>query len=316
MEIDYPDLSDYNEKCNDIYVHDKKEEEVKIICKKFLRCLEKSTVWIVKEPGYDVFLLLNYWINDKLTHIFGDKNKTDVAFANFQRLWNSAMGYQRSISSDKKCKEKFHILDKEDWKKGKELYDYYIDYDTIKSAINFYGQCQEYYNYIEGKKELFEYFKDICSPESTECPDIYTKCKDYNPDKVLPTLSCHVQMVVANNDLGTQEDSEQGQVDGPYPHDSDLSGHRAASSEAGMTEENTDIGIKVGKSVLGIAPIALTASALYKFTPMGLWIRKLTGSNQNITGNMDGEDGFLDHTQDSSNILFNGAENYISYQPI
>ncbi|SBS95133.1 PIR Superfamily Protein [Plasmodium ovale curtisi] len=248
MEIDYPDLSDYNEKCNDIYVHDKKEEEVKIICKKFLRCLEKSTVWIVKEPGYDVFLLLNYWINDKLTHIFGDKNKTDVAFANFQRLWNSAMGYQRSISSDKKY--------------------------------------------------------------------IYEKCKDYNPDSVLPTLPCHVQMVVAKNDLASQEDTGQGLVDGPHPHDSDFSGHRAASSEAGMTEVNTDIGIKVGKSILGIAPIALTASALYKFTPMGLWIRKLTGSNQNITGNMDGEDGFLDHTQDSSNILFNGAENYISYQPI
>ncbi|SBT73552.1 PIR protein [Plasmodium ovale] len=312
MEFNYPDLSEYDEKCDNIVVHDNQKDNVKTICKKFLRYLEKSPLWNFSDPGYDVCLLLNFWVYDKLTHIFGDKNKTDVAFSNFQRLWNSAMGYQRSISADKKCKDKFYILNKKDWKKRKDLYDYYIDYDTNKSMFNFYGgKCEEYYKYVQGKKELYEYFEGLCTPKSTECPDFYEKCKDYNPNLVLGNFPCHVKFEAAKNRLPTEDSSDQELVDGPRPYGYDLSGHSARSSEAGMIQENSDIGTKVGKSVLGIAPIALAASALYRFTALGQWIHKLGGSNHNITGN-----GFGDEAQESGNMFFDGAENYISYQPM
>ncbi|SBS92729.1 PIR Superfamily Protein [Plasmodium ovale curtisi] len=312
MEFNYPDLSEYDGKCDNIFVHDNQKDKVKTICKKFLRYLEKSPLWNISDSGYDVCLLLNFWVYDKLTHIFGDKSKADIAFANFQGLWNSAMGYQKSISADKKCKDKFDILDKKDWKKRKDLYDYYIDYDTNKSTFNIYGEkCEEYYKYIEGKKELYEHFDKLCTSDSSECPDFYNDCKNYKPDLVLPTMSCHVQMVTSKNALAIQETSDQGLQDGPRPHGIDLSRHGAHSSEVGMTQENSDIGTKVGKSVLGIAPIALTASAMYRFTPLGQWIRKLAGSNRNITGN-----GFGDEAQESGNMFFDGAENYISYQPI
>ncbi|SBT00956.1 PIR Superfamily Protein, partial [Plasmodium ovale curtisi] len=280
MENDSQDLSEYDGKCNNIVVHDNKEDNVKIICKKFLRYLEKSPLWNFSDPGYDVCLLLNFWVYDKLNHIFGDKNKTDVAFSNFQRLWNSATDYQRSIPSDKKCKDKFDILNKEDWKKRKELYDYYIDYDTNKLTLNFYGgKCEEYYKYIEGKKELYEYFEGLCNRKSTECPDFYEKCKEYNPNLILHKFPCHVQIQAAKNVLRPEDTSDQDFVDDPRPYGSDLPGYSAHSSEVEMTQEKSDIGTKVGKSVLGIAPIALTASALYRFTPLGPWIRKLAGSN-------------------------------------
>ncbi|SBS98869.1 PIR Superfamily Protein [Plasmodium ovale curtisi] len=312
IEYDSPDLSEYDGKCDNIVVPDNKKDIVKTICKKVLRYLENSTVWNVKESVYDPCLLLNFWIYHKLTQIFFDKEKKNIAFANFQTLLQNHTDYQKNISADKKCTDKFHILKKRDWTHRKELYDYYIDYDTNKATIHFYKeQCKENYKYIEKKKQLYEYFEDLCTSKSPECPDFYEKCKDYKPDLVLPTLPCHVEMVAAKNALATQETSDQGIVDGPHPYVSDLSQHRSLSSEVGITQENSDIGTKVSKSVLGIAPVALTASALYKFTPLGPWIRKLSGSNNNITGN-----GFGDETQESGNMFFDDGENYISYQPI
>ncbi|SBT53934.1 PIR Superfamily Protein [Plasmodium ovale wallikeri] len=311
IENDSQDLSKYNGKCEDIHVTNHREE-VKTICKKVLRYLEKTTIWNVQGSVYDTCLLLNFWIYDKLTQIFRDKSNTDIAFGNFQTLLNNHIDYQKNISADKKCKDKFDILNKEDWKKRKELYDYYIDYDTNKSTIHFYGgQCKENYKYIEGKKELYKHFEDLCSTNQSECPDFYVNCKEYNPELVLHTLSCHVEMEAAKNALHTEETSDQGLLNGPRPYGSNLSGHSAHSSEVGMTQENSDIGTKVGKSVLGIAPIALTASAMYRFTPLGQWIRKLAGNNHNITGN-----GFGDEAQESGNMFFDGSENYISYQPI
>ncbi|SBT74475.1 Plasmodium vivax Vir protein, putative [Plasmodium ovale] len=311
IENDSQDLSKYNENCEYISVSNHKEE-VKTICKKVLSYLEKTTIWNVQGSVYDTCLLLNFWIYDKLTQIFVDKEKTNIAFGNFQTLLNNHTDYQKNISADKKCKDKFDILNKEDWKKRKELYDYYIDYDTNKSTIHFYReQCKENYKYIEGKKELYEHFDKLCISDSRECPDFYNDCINYNPDLVLPKMSCRVEMEAAKYALATQGSSDQELQDGPHPYGSDLSGRSTRSSEAGMIQENSDIGTKVGKSVLGIAPIALAASALYRFTPLGQWIHKLGGSNNNITGN-----GFGDEAQESGNMFFDGAENYISYQPM
>ncbi|SBT56821.1 PIR Superfamily Protein [Plasmodium ovale wallikeri] len=316
IEYDSQDLSKYNEKCEYIRVSNHKEE-VKTICKKVLRYLEKTTIWNVKESVYDTCLILNFWIYDKLTQIFRDKSNTDIAFANFQTLLNNHTDYQKNISADKRCKDKFEILRKDDWDKRKDLYDYYIDFNTIKPMIQFYDtECKEYYEYIQGKKELYEHFDKLCISNSSECPDFYNNCMNYNPDLVLPTMSCHVKMVAAKNALTTQETSDQGVQDGPRTYDSNLSGHSARSSEDGMIQENSYIGTKVGKSVLGIAPIALAASALYRvgtyfFTPLGQWIHKLGGSNHNITDN-----GFGDEVQESGNMFFDGGENYISYQPM
>ncbi|SBT58459.1 PIR Superfamily Protein [Plasmodium ovale wallikeri] len=72
------------------------------------------------------------------------------------------------------------------------------------------------------------------------------------------------------------------------------------------------------ENILGVAPVLLTASALYRYTPVGSWIRKLGGYNTNNLSNMDRSemDGFLSNTQVSGNIFFDNTENYISYQPL
>ncbi|SBS98866.1 PIR Superfamily Protein [Plasmodium ovale curtisi] len=312
MEIDNHDLSEYDIKCDNIFVRGNNKDKVKTICKKFLRYLEKSAVWDIENPEYDVCLLLNYWVYDKLTHIFPDKYNKNIAFGNFQTLFHNNTENLRSKSHNKNCTHKFNILNKDDWEKRKELYDYYIDYNTIKPTITYFlPKCKEYYEYVEGKKKLYEHFEKLCESEPNECPDFYENCKEYKPDLVLPNFSCHVQMVAAKNTLSTQDDARQELADGARVSGPHFSGLGDGSSESEVTQENSDIGTKVGKTVLGIAPIALTASALYKFTPLGPWIRKFAGSNHNITGN-----GFGDETEESGNMFFDRGENYVSYQPI
>ncbi|SBT30943.1 PIR Superfamily Protein [Plasmodium ovale wallikeri] len=314
IKKEYPDLSDYSQKCDTTSVQYHKNE-AKQICEKILRYLDKYAAFIDDKNEYDVCILLNYWIYDALTDIFGPENiskKFNLAFSDLQMMWNYPSIELKKTSYYNKCKPKFEIFNHEDWEKRRELYEYYVDYKTIfHTAKSYDNVCREYYEKIKQKKHLFEYFDGLCDSKPDQCPDFYENSKNYNPKSVLPTLSCPVPTVSTKNYLSAQADSEQGLVDGPRPYDTDFSGHRAHSSKAGMTQENSDIGTKVGKSVLGIAPVALTASALYRFTPLGQWIRKLGGSNHNITGN-----GFGDEVQESGNMFFDGGENYISYQPM
>ncbi|SBT01679.1 PIR protein [Plasmodium ovale] len=315
MKTNYNDLSNYSQQCDSYSVHHHKYE-AKQICEKILRYLHKHTALIDDKTEYDVCILLNYWIYDELKNIFGAENISDkfnLAFSSLQYIWDYPNSELKKTSYYNKCKPNFDIFKPDDWIRRRELYEYYVDYKTIFRTANSYENvCKEIYKKIEEKKELYEYFDDLCHSKPNECPKFYDKFKMYSPTSVLPTLICpdHMNLPLeanaASQSLSTHDNSAQEEETGPHPY----------NSHTELTQQNSDIGKKVGKSVLGIAPIALTASALYKFTPLGQWIRKLAGSNHNITGNIDGNNEFLDHTQESGNMFFDSGENYISYQPI
>ncbi|SBT55069.1 PIR Superfamily Protein [Plasmodium ovale wallikeri] len=303
IEFNYPNLSDYNEKCN-IKFSNKNDDKVKEICKKSLRYLEKSYVWDIPNPGYDPCTVLNYWIYNKLTHILGDKSTSDIAFGTFQLQWNLPMSNRSNITYSQKCKLNFDMLNNEDWEKRKELYDYYVDYSTLFSTANNYvTKCKEYYKYIEGKAPLYKNFENLCTSNSSNCPQIYDKCMSYNPDLVLKTIKCHEQIVAerAAKPSASHHSSGEKLISGPS----------APGTES--IQEHSQIGTKVGHSFLGVAPVLLTATALYRYTPIGSWIRKLGETNLNSISDMN---GFSSYTQESGDIFSDRVENYISYQPM
>ncbi|SBT57130.1 PIR Superfamily Protein [Plasmodium ovale wallikeri] len=239
----------------------------------------------------------------------------DIAYGTIQGIWNNLVLDSSQRSYYNKCRPLFDMLKHNDWEKRKELYDYYVNYKTAyQIANNYEDKCKEYYSYIEGKAELYKHFGDICISDNTNCPKIYDKCISYNPDLVLRTINCHSKIVAERAATSEQAAKaralQHSQVKGL--------GSRSLSSSSELSQENSDIGKKVGQSVLGVAPVLLTASALYRYTPVGSWIRKLGGYNTNNLSNMDGSemDGFLSNTQVSGNIFFDNTENYISYQPL
>ncbi|SBT56384.1 PIR Superfamily Protein [Plasmodium ovale wallikeri] len=92
----------------------------------------------------------------------------------------------------------------------------------------------------------------------------------------------------------------------------------AGSHDTEPKPETSNIGTKVGHSVLGVAPVLLSATALYRYTPVGSWVCKLSGYSPNSVSNMDEGvvEGILGNTQETDDILFSNTGNYISYKPI
>ncbi|SBS95856.1 PIR Superfamily Protein [Plasmodium ovale curtisi] len=324
LDSDSPDLSKYDNQCNDIHVHNPKEKVIKI-CKKYLRYLEYCKLLNDDNSLYKVSVLFNYWLYGVLTHIYGSNSteKIRTGFSALQLKW-TYFDYRRITEPYYlKCKPNFELVNHNDWDKRKKLYDYYVDYDILFGlAKNIDDKC-DYYKKIEEKKPLYEYFEKECSPSKNNCPEFYDKCKPYNPDSVLSQLPCHEKIARERADAkvaerphamqhasGSDQDTEVGPL-GP-----DVPGI-ASGSETEVKSETSQIGTKVGQSVLGITPVLLTASALYRYTPMGSWIRNLGKNSTNSISYMDGEmEGFLGNTQESGDILLGETPNYISYQPM
>ncbi|SBT84504.1 PIR protein, partial [Plasmodium ovale] len=155
------------------------------------------------------------------------------------------------------------------------------------------------------------------------CPEFYEKCKEYKPENVLSKLLCHEKIARERADaqaaerpdamqhtLRSEQDIEVGPLGPSVPG-------LASDSETEVTSETSPIGTKVGQSVLGITPVLLTASALYRYTPIGSWIRNLGKNSTNSISGIDGEmEGFLGDTQESSDISLGETSNYISYEPM
>ncbi|SBS95329.1 PIR protein [Plasmodium ovale] len=310
VKRNYSDLSNYSKQCEKLTVKND-NDEMKTVCRNFVRHIEKSDVWNVSNPQYDFCLLLNYWIYDRLTHIFVDKDNSDLAFSNFQYIWSYPEQYiKKNTSHTKKCKYEIDVRKHEDWKKRKEFYDYCIDYDTLNGLVNFSDKCNDFYEYIERKEEIYKYFQNLCVEEPTKCPEFYEECKQHNPNVLLSKLSCHDEMVrkkaAAEPQALLQETESRPSLGSDDPEHVDGSG-------TAPTQENSNIETKVGHSVLGVAPVLLTATALYRYTPVGSWIRKLGGYNQSGISDMD---GFSSYTQESGDMFSDSEANYISYQPI
>ncbi|SBT52576.1 PIR Superfamily Protein [Plasmodium ovale wallikeri] len=212
-----------------------------------LRYLENNTVWSDKDSGYDVCILLNYWIYDELIHIFVAEitsEKINSAFDILQMIWKHPIEKLERTNYYQKCTPNMNIYNYEDWKERRNLYEYYSNFDTLsKTAQRYDNACEAYYKKIEGTKSLYKYFEN------------------------------------KGQELGH----------GSSPYDTD------------PTSERSDIGAKVGHSVLGVAPVLLTATALYR----------VGGINTNGIGDVD---EFSSYTQESGDMFLGDTGNYISYQ--
>ncbi|SBS89483.1 PIR Superfamily Protein [Plasmodium ovale curtisi] len=311
------DLQNYIQPCEKIIAKEK-SNEVKTICKKFLRHLDNSSVWDFEKPDYDICLLLNYWTYEKLNNIFRDKETSDKAFSNFQMISNYPENYiKKNLHYKNKCKYNIDFHKDEDWKKRKEFYEYCVDYDTIKGMITTYAEkCNNFYKYVKEKEELYKHFEDLCSKEEIKCPKFYEECKKYNPNELLSKLRCRDEMerqkapvkaIPGQDTLGQELEL------GSREHGPGLLGIKGGTPDTESKQESSEIGKKLGHSVLGIAPVMLTATALYRYTPIGSWIRKLGGTNHNTISDID---EFSSYTQESGDMFPDNSANYISYQPM
>ncbi|SBT56266.1 PIR Superfamily Protein [Plasmodium ovale wallikeri] len=161
---DSSDLSKYDHECNEIIVHEPRDEMIKI-CKKYLRYLEYCKLLHDEISLDNVSILFNYWLYGMLTHIYGTNSteKIRTGFSALQLKW-TYFDYSRINNQYyKKCKPELSMVNHQDWDKRKKLYDYYVDYSTLyDTAKHFNDKCEIYYKKKEEKMPLYVYFEKEC----------------------------------------------------------------------------------------------------------------------------------------------------------
>ncbi|GAB69744.1 CYIR protein, partial [Plasmodium cynomolgi strain B] len=194
IEMDHSDLSNYDEKCN-IKFNPKNKEGVKEICKKSLRFIEKSQLWNTRNTSYDVCLQVNYWIYGKLASILGsdDTDNIEITFGSFQLVGKNKMNTRAQRTYNERCYPNFNIFKEKDWEKGKQLYEYYVNYSYLFSMAQIYADKCEFYEKINEIIPIYKYFESECSHGGGNCPDYYIKYKHLNPEKDLSKLKCYKQ---------------------------------------------------------------------------------------------------------------------------
>ncbi|CAG9482916.1 unnamed protein product [Plasmodium vivax] len=315
MNKEHDDLSDYSKYCDITW--GKNEHKLKEICKKYIRYLETSNELNFVNSAYDVCILLNYWTYVKLTEIFGLENSLDdieLAFGNLQYVWNQLYHYTGKRFNHNNCKPNFETNNHIDWVNRKKLYDYYVDYYTLFTMARILDDNCKYYKRIKEMQTVFDYFDSHCATYPDKCPPIYSVCQSYNPKNVLSTLPCHTQMEQAKSAAPVPgEDYNSDASEGSKPTYSDLGGGPAAEIDTQLESGNSDVSKKVTHSILGAAPVLFTATMLYRYTPLGPWIRRFRGGR---TNNINAMDGVQSYMQETGDIFSNNDANYISYQPM
>ncbi|KMZ95164.1 hypothetical protein PVMG_05082 [Plasmodium vivax Mauritania I] len=281
------------------------------LCKRILKYLHHSKQWKENKNVYDECVLLNYWIYNELdTYFSKNPSYINIAFSGLQLIWEPLTENSKNSFFYKKCKPMFkQILDHQDWKQRKELYDYYVDYDTLfGTAWGFPDKCEEYYEKIQKMISVYKYFEGKCSPTGTySCPDFFYKCRDKNIESQLEKLSCHAR--IKGRTVSNSEDSSSHQSSDRAERPLDP----APEADRQLGSGDNGIGTKVTNSVLGAAPVLLTATALYRYTPLGPWMRRLGGGR---TNNMNAMDTFPPYTPETGDMFSEESANYISYQPM
>ncbi|KMZ96134.1 hypothetical protein PVNG_06030 [Plasmodium vivax North Korean] len=146
--------------------------------------------------AYDDCLLLNYWIFGKIYEQQKDLTKSAISFGELQRLWYRLVEDTTRISSNNKCEPHSIIATQNDWRKRKELYDYFVDYDTLKGILpNYNTRCEEIYKYLKYKDKLYNEYKKNCSTtQGINCPHFFSKHDYKDPNALLKKLSCYEEM--------------------------------------------------------------------------------------------------------------------------
>ncbi|KNA01589.1 hypothetical protein PVNG_06051 [Plasmodium vivax North Korean] len=236
---------------------------IKNICARTLSYLKtKYSTLDYQNDEYDVCTLLNYWVYNRLFMAYSYKNFSKVikAFGQLQLIWDLFIDNVLNKKNTNICKPIFSIATETDWQKRKELLDYCVDVnDLVKTPHTYPKTCNKYYQYIKSKTELYKQYKQACtSDDPRKCPEFFNKCEDYDPEKMILKLNCHLEMEkmkAAPSAIHIRED--QGV---PESH------VRETDSEVvpQLQRENTANVNKVGNVLLGVVVTSMTSGVLYR----------------------------------------------------
>ncbi|KMZ89647.1 hypothetical protein PVMG_05932 [Plasmodium vivax Mauritania I] len=237
---------------------------VKNICARTLSYLKiKYSTLDNQNDEYDVCTLLNYWLYNRLNIVYnyGSFYKVIQAFGQIQSIWSDFIHKGLNKHNPKICNPIFDIAIQRDWKERKKLLDYCNNAKHLLIIANSHsGACNKYYQYIESKSDLYKQYEQACNSDNKNmCPKFFNACKDYNPEKVLPTLTCHPDM--EKRRPAASAIAMRGDGKNPLSPDSEADSADFSQLQRGDTPTVT----KAGNVLLGVVITSMTSGALYRY---------------------------------------------------
>ncbi|SBT73753.1 PIR protein [Plasmodium ovale] len=255
-----------------------------------------------------------FWIHDEIRKRLNNKEIDDN---NISRILTILLQVHHRIKSSPKpniCY--FDYYRKTDlilWKKFKDLYDYSLNFEDIKSKIATDDNlCPIYLKYITYIESSYEDFKNECCNHSEKCPN-ELNLKDWcSKHDFILKLSCkESQSIAPEISQDTKDQLLQKEQEGDRSHRTNFPSHDTHGD--GITT-STDYYAKLGVSISFLG-ILSSFFYLYKYTTFGNWINSKI-LKQKINANLDqNSQTFLEHDLNNMDESLYNDDYNVTYHP-
>ncbi|SCA82169.1 VIR protein [Plasmodium vivax] len=203
--------------CGRMKTFKNKNIEMKNLCKRIAWNLEKLSGILRKDKNDVSCSYFNHWMYNEIWKLVLTEDNYDRDKDAILKLAGIGYDVNNKLSKPFCSYEYYENYKFSEWKKMKNLHDYFKNFDQIKEKIHFAGDKYiKYSKYIKYISEIYdEYDSECCDSESDKdeiCPKYFNCDEVYHPKKLLELLESNqatsgVQTRVKSlNELKTQED--------------------------------------------------------------------------------------------------------------
>ncbi|SBT58717.1 PIR Superfamily Protein [Plasmodium ovale wallikeri] len=281
--------------------------------------------WVNPLFDDDHCAVFDYWMYYKLFNnvkkLSGDKNISEFIVKLLKSRTEDLKTDTCSINQTLGVEDYFN--------KTKMLYDYALDYSTIKLKLqNPNSQCSQQYNdYIHKHSENYKTIKGECTngSEKLYCK-LLEKLKKKSDEEIFPLLRpCKLKLTTSSYEDKEIQDEEDGQFHGRVESYGNYQAEKYSRSESVMIGQTSLDPLKEQTSThsnslpMAIAfpffGISFILFILYKFTPFGTWLNATFLKKKNIRHYLEEEDidNLIEQTSNPPNISTQNDEHSVSY---
>ncbi|SBS91824.1 PIR Superfamily Protein [Plasmodium ovale curtisi] len=291
------------------------DSEIKNLCENAAGILKYLSEVKINKDIRDHCVYFNFYIYDQIKKKFSSYSSRDIEniISEIHYGWTNI---NRELLKDK-CSFKYTIdnIELDKWINMKIMYDYNKNYNYIENNYPTDDErCKINNEYLKNIKTLYKKWNLACCNGGPKCNFYYYDCRNIkDPDELLNKIKCN-DLLKAH--LHDPEPEARIALSGEQGHDLHLQDEQ---SEGGDNDASTLGPLK--SSITFIVPLIgtpLICSFLYKFSPLGPWLRSKIKQNINIKHitNNDSTDELLEYTSQYADINSNNIPYNISYQNI
>ncbi|SBT74644.1 PIR protein [Plasmodium ovale] len=301
---------------NELLVLKDNDSKIKNLCENVAGILKYVAVQLKTKINIREYCAyFNFYIYYQIKKKFSSFLKDDID--NIISEIHSGFGNISNMLLENKCSFKYTSsnIELDKWMDMKNMYDYNKNYNYIEKNYPTNDEtCKINNEYLKNIKALYEKWHLACCNGTPKCNFYYYDCRNIkDPDELLKKIKC--------NDL------PKAHLHGPAPEAAIvLSGkegndiHLQDEQRVRRDNDPSTLGPLKSSITYSIPLIGtlIICSFLYKFSPLGPWLRSKIKRKINIKhiSNNDGTDESLEYTSQYADINSNNIPYNISYQNI